>query len=79
MANDISGQRFGRLVALRPIPERKNGNVMWECQCDCGNITVGRSSELRSGHKLSCGCLSKERAAETVASFIGQRFGKLVA
>ena len=79
MANDISGQRFGRLVALRPIPERKNGNVMWECKCDCGNITIGRSSELRSGHKLSCGCLSKERAAETVARFIGQRFGKLVA
>lgn len=78
-AASLSGQRFGRLVALKPAEERKNGYVMWECICDCGKTTIARSSDLRNGHKLSCGCLSKELAAEKAASLVGQRFGRLVA
>lgn len=34
---DISGQRFGRLVALYPTEKRVQNSVVWMCQCDCGN------------------------------------------
>ena len=77
MANrrlDLTGQRFGRLTAIRPTDERQRVSVVWECRCDCDpNKPVFVSSEhLRSGNKKSCGC------AKTV-NLTGQRFGKLVA
>jgi hypothetical protein len=56
---DLTGQVFGRLRVLHC--SRKQGRVyFWECLCECGNITEGRVSNLRSGQKLSCGCLHKE-------------------
>ena len=58
---DLTGQRFGRLVALKYVGKTNNGNAKWECQCDCGNIAVVASYCLRSGQTRSCGCLAKER------------------
>ena len=54
---DLTGQRFGMLVAVRPT-EKRNGHcsVMWECMCDCGKTTLAPSDWLKSGHKTSCGC-----------------------
>src|SRR5262245_41127889 len=39
MANvkEITGQRFGRLVALYPTGERRYRKVVWRFRCDCGN------------------------------------------
>lgn len=52
--HDITGQRFGRLVALKF--ERKIG---WHCQCDCGNKHIVKSSwQMRKGNTVSCGCYS---------------------
>ncbi len=34
---DITGERFGHLVALEETAERFNGKVVWLCRCDCGN------------------------------------------
>ena len=52
---DLTGQRFGDLVVLEITPERKNRQVVWKCQCDCGNITYVVGQALRSGHTKSCG------------------------
>lgn len=65
---DISGVRFGRLVALerlatRTSPTGKKFSV-WLCQCDCGNLTEVRLSNLRQGSVSSCGCLSHEVHSE---------------
>ena len=59
---DLVGQKFARLtvVALRPDRD-KNGNVMWDCICDCGKTSIVRTNGLRSGRSLSCGCYWKER------------------
>lgn len=70
---DLSGKRFGRLVVLRPAKERRNG-VIWECQCDCGNIALVSKGNLKSGSTRSCGCLRKEMRNDLA----GMRFGKLV-
>jgi hypothetical protein len=53
---DLTGQRFGRLVALKEIG-RANGFVLWLCRCDCGSKTKVLSGNLRSGHSRSCGCM----------------------
>lgn len=54
--NDITGQRFGRLMAIRPI--REHGRCRWLCRCECGNETVVTNSAiLINGHTRSCGCL----------------------
>lgn len=57
---DISNQRFGRLIALKPTEYRDYGRVMWECKCDCGNIVFVRGSSLRTGNTKSCGCFQIE-------------------
>ena len=38
--------------------------TFWQCQCDCGNKHVARSHSLRNGVSRSCGCLSREVAAQ---------------
>ena len=53
---DITGRRFGRLVALRPQGKNVAGNVRWLCQCDCGRQCEALGVVLRKGTKTSCGC-----------------------
>lgn len=59
---DISGQRFGRLVAVR-ISDRPSRRSLWECKCDCGKIHDVLAQSLLAGIQKSCGCLRNEVAA----------------
>ena len=54
---DITGQRFGRLVAIAPTGERKSKEIIWLCQCDCGNTHKAVAGTLHRGLLKSCGCL----------------------
>lgn len=56
---DITGRRFGRLVALRQAAERVGPKqcIGWVCSCDCGKEIVVRGYSLRDGNTRSCGCL----------------------
>lgn len=58
---DISGQRFGRLTAVKYLKSNRNGQAFWECRCDCGFLTVVNISCLKSGRTLSCGCLKLKK------------------
>ena len=82
-AKDITGQRFGRLVAIRRTDKQKNESVIWECKCDCGNVVEVRSTTLRNGNTKSCGCLHRETTIQngkkTAKDITGQRFGRLIA
>ncbi len=53
---DITGQRFGRLVALCPV-RHKQKHTKWTCECDCGKYAYVDISNLLGGKTLSCGCL----------------------
>ncbi len=53
---DLTGMRFGKLIALRIYDAGKPKRVYWECQCSCGNLSVVRSDSLVSGATQSCGC-----------------------
>ena len=57
---DLTGQRFGRLVALEHAGNCSIGNALWRCQCDCGNEVVVRGISLRKGETTSCGCYRSE-------------------
>lgn len=57
---DLTGQKFGRLTVLEPLPTYK-GKVWWKCRCDCGVVKNVESQPLRSGRTKSCGCLNAER------------------
>lgn len=57
---DLTGQRFGRLIAIKKVHSRK-GKTYWLCQCDCGNQKEIQTTHLRDGRTQSCGCLQKEK------------------
>ena len=60
---NISGVKFGRLAVLDKLPARDNfGQVLWLCQCECGETIFARSRDLRSGNTQSCGCVAKTNA-----------------
>lgn len=48
---DISGQKFGRLTALKFI-----GDGKWLCRCECGGFSRPSISALRKGNSTTCGC-----------------------
>lgn len=65
---DLTGQRFGKLTAVKMLDKRDAwGSVIWECSCDCGQRVEIRSRSLTSGNAKSCGCLNKQVAAEKMA------------
>lgn len=61
---DLTGQRFGRLVAISIAGRTKHQNVKWFCRCDCGAERVVIAGCLRGGTTISCGCAQKEHAAQ---------------
>lgn len=66
---DITGRRFGSLVA-----KRYYGGTKWLCQCDCGETILVCSSPLRSGAQKTCGKHSRGKHKDIT----GIRFGMLV-
>jgi len=63
---DVVGKRFGRLVVLQRASAIGSKNVMWLCQCDCGETTTGAAANLGKT-KFSCGCLQKEVARKSMS------------
>lgn len=58
---DITGLRYGKLVAIEPTEKRDcRGVAYWRCKCDCGNEKIVNGNNLRHGVTKSCGCLYKE-------------------
>lgn len=57
---DITGMRFGRLVAISRAPSVSQGTGVasaWNCICDCGKTAIKTGHALRSsGGFISCGC-----------------------
>lgn len=53
---DLTGQRFGKLIALYPTYNENGMHTKWHCKCDCGNECDIDMGNLRSGKSQSCGC-----------------------
>ena len=79
---NIIGKKFNRLTVLEDTGKRKNGSVIWLCQCDCGNICeINGGGLTRTNHPIkSCGCLKKEtdkKPKGNVIDLTNQKFGHL--
>ena len=68
---NITGQRFGRLTAIRFVFKR-NSSIYWLFQCDCGKIKTIRKGNVTCKIKniKDCGCVKKENRKN---SFLGKR------
>jgi hypothetical protein len=64
MAFDLTNEVFGKLTVVRKTDRLYKGDTyLWECRCTCGGTAHATTSMLRSGHKISCGCLARQRAS----------------
>lgn len=61
---NLSGRRFGRLLAVRDVGANKFRKRLWECQCSCGRTTTVPSLNLTSGNTRSCGCFKLDNIVE---------------
>ena len=57
---DLTGQKFGRLTVAEKKGTDNRGEVLWVCECVCGEQSIVLGGNLRSGHSKSCGCLKGE-------------------
>lgn len=65
---DLTGQRFGELVAIQRVANGKGRQTRWLCRCDCGNESVVFASNLVHGMTKSCGCTRIEKTAQKLAT-----------
>ena len=68
---DLTGRRFGRLVVVTPL-KNENNELVWQCRCDCGGMTVAKTGQLKAGNRVSCGCSWHVSSIKE-----GQRYGRL--
>lgn len=59
---ELSGQRFGRLIAGEAVlvKGRTQQKLHYMCICDCGKSCLVNAQNLRRGMARSCGCLRAE-------------------
>ncbi len=55
---NLEGQRFGKLIVLKPDGRDSSGHYLWLCVCDCGNTKTISGDSLRRGYTTSCGCIN---------------------
>lgn len=60
-ANNLIGKKFGKLTVLKESGFVKDNagknHRIYECLCDCGNITYAQHQYLEFGDVTNCGCL----------------------
>lgn len=71
---DLTGQKFGKLTAIRKDKPSKDGKSKWICQCECGRTTSISSDRLCNGKSKSCGCSKRQMKYDLT----GQEFGYLL-
>ena len=71
--NNLIGARYGLLTVIRCTEKKsKDGCVVWECKCDCGNTIELATNALKRPERKSCGCLVNKREDLT-----GKKYGRL--
>ncbi|MBT8348699.1 MAG: hypothetical protein HKP62_04540 [Sulfurovum sp.] len=63
--SNLIGKRFNRLVVKEwafsfTDEDEEYHRGAWLSQCDCGRMILSSTTELKTGHTESCGCLARE-------------------
>lgn len=56
---DLTGQKFGKLTAVKDVERSRNGHVRWLCWCECGGTKSVLSTHLVQGNIKHCGCVKR--------------------
>lgn len=62
-ALDLTNQRFGSLMYVRPLGRNNRGSILWVCVCDCGRITKIAVGDHLHTNSCSLNCVTHSRAA----------------
>ena len=80
---NISGKKFGKLLAIKETSERlttktgkKRKGRVYECKCDCGSDCLVYYTDLINSVKKSCGCI--KIGGHNKKNLSNKRFGKLL-
>lgn len=65
-SDDLTGQRFGRLTAVKVVGRHKSRQNLWLCKCACGNEHVVAAYVLKRGASKSCGCIRKAQSLNSL-------------
>jgi hypothetical protein len=75
---DLTNQKFGKLLVIKLVNERRGTSRCWLCLCDCGNEKIISTTLLRNKGISSCGCSHQEYYNSKFLDLTNERFGKLV-
>lgn len=67
----VAGQKFGKLVLVRPVEGTKPEK--WVTLCECGNETVKRLDHVKAGRTRSCGCAKKAYHGRIIGAALQKR------
>ena len=74
LRKDITGQKFGRLTAIKIVGYYKKGRTyIWLFQCSCGKKTKAHIGAVTTGSTVSCGCWQRELAGINVRKYGGYK------
>lgn len=77
---DITGCRYGRLVADKFLYYDEKHRDHWLFRCDCGTEKEMAAANVKWGNVRSCGCMAKEHMKSLrIKNISGQQFGRLTA
>lgn len=62
---DMTGKKIGMITFFEKVGMNENREVIYKCQCDCGNI-VNKTRNDVIHHSKSCGCFKKESARNSM-------------
>jgi len=72
---DLTGRKFGKLEVLgradKRGPRGRRTTPMWECRCECGEITYKATDTLKNPDKSMCVKCAGKYAAERARIFAG--------
>ena len=80
MKQDITGQVFGRLKAVKFLYYDQRHRDCWLFRCECGTEKVLKAIDVNRGNTKSCGCLKRALSGErTRRDITGLKVGRLTA
>lgn len=62
-------KKFGRLAVLSRYGTDSRRRMLWNCQCDCGEIKIVAGTDLRRGCVTSCGCSRKTHGQSYTSTY----------
>lgn len=68
-AFDMTGLRYGQLVAVKRVADRERKEPWWLFNCDCGKTTEAVAAAVRRGDTTSCGCYRDSLVGELAPNF----------